>query len=199
MLQNDNRLRSGLIRHFNDGGADGRIYAPVFGKNYLNVIDTPNAPGVAAGFCENGVSLGEGIGQNGLPNYPNAFPAHRWTGSVSSAYTEAGNRSKKTVPAANDAVFIPAGAARMPVLTAAAARNFTVEAGATLTDNGTLTVLGNLGTPGSAPEPDPATTRINVAAYRYAADCKAGWSLPAAPAIPLVSGVGYAVQGHPPR
>ncbi|WP_345112373.1 hypothetical protein [Hymenobacter algoricola] len=219
------------------------------------------------------------------------------------------------MPAANDDVFIPAGAARMPVLTAAAAaRKFTVEAGATMTDNGALTVLGDLinhgtfggtgtlrssgagphrvggtllrigsltagpaatirltgpvqvqhvlrldgnlttdghaltlladadgtamvvngagtatgavtvqryqpagrtgrvhvatpvqqptvgglGTPDAAPEPEPATTRTTVAAYRSAADFKAGWSLPAATATPLVSGVGYAAPGAPP-
>ena len=61
--------RTGTIQR----GPDDRIYVAAFNSNYLDVIKNPNALGTACGYQANAVSLGGKIGQNGLPNMPNAF------------------------------------------------------------------------------------------------------------------------------
>jgi hypothetical protein len=64
-----------------------------------------------------------------------------WTGAVDSDWFTAGNWSANAVPGAADSVVIPAGAANMPVLSAATTiGRVEVASGATLTLNAELTV-----------------------------------------------------------
>ena len=52
---------------------NGKLYLSAYNKTYLNAINQPNALGSACSFQENAVALGIKQGQNGLPNFPNAF------------------------------------------------------------------------------------------------------------------------------
>lgn len=140
---------SGLQR-----GPDGKIYGAMLFSGSISVIDNPDALGAACNLRVGVVSLGGRESQNGLPNFPNAFPVvvNEWTGAVSTTYTDAANWSAGYVPGASDDVTIPATAVRMPVLGAAAsAASFTVSSGASMTvdANGELTLgrtLTNNGT-----------------------------------------------------
>ncbi|SHI84930.1 hypothetical protein SAMN02745146_1692 [Hymenobacter daecheongensis DSM 21074] len=126
-------------------GPDNKIYVALFNSHFLGVIDVPDALAAACSYRNEGVSLADNVSQLGLPNFPNAFPANRWTGAVSAAFSEAANWSKGMVPAATDDVLIPSGPARMPVLSInATVRNITVQTGASFTNDGQLTLLGNL-------------------------------------------------------
>lgn len=138
---------------------NGRIYVAAHNTSFLSAITNPNGAGNAAGFVSQGITL-SGTSQIGLPNFPNAFAVvNEWTGAVSTTYTDAANWSAGYVPGAADDVTIPAGAVRMPVLSAAAsAASFTVASGAsmtvatggeltltrTLTNNGTFSGEGSL-------------------------------------------------------
>ncbi|UOQ70370.1 T9SS type A sorting domain-containing protein [Hymenobacter cellulosilyticus] len=51
---------------------NGKLYLSALNKNYLSSIEQPNLLGNSAGFRTNSVSLGQRVGQNGLPNFPNA-------------------------------------------------------------------------------------------------------------------------------
>ncbi|RYU82395.1 T9SS type A sorting domain-containing protein [Hymenobacter persicinus] len=126
-------------------GPDDRIYVALYNSHYIGVIGRPSEPGTACAYQNEGVPLGEMVSQLGLPNFPNAFALNEWTGAASTAYADPGNWLNEVVPGAQDDVVIRAEAGRMPVLeSAAAARNFTVEPGASMTNNGTLTLRGNL-------------------------------------------------------
>lgn len=48
---------------------DGKIYAATVGTNSLDVINNPNALGLACNFAQNGVSLAGRTSQLGLPNF----------------------------------------------------------------------------------------------------------------------------------
>ncbi|MCB2379191.1 T9SS type A sorting domain-containing protein [Hymenobacter sp. BT635] len=127
------------------GAPNGKIYLSALNKTYLNSIEQPNAFGSACAFRENTVSLGTRAGQNGLPNFPNAFVANEWTGAVSTVYTDPANWSAGYVAGSTDDVIIKSSAVRMPVLSASAAvRSFTVESGASMVVNGTFSVGGSL-------------------------------------------------------
>ncbi|RAK69648.1 T9SS type A sorting domain-containing protein [Hymenobacter edaphi] len=135
---------SGLQR-----GPDGKIYGAMLFNNALSVINHPDALGAACNLSVGTVGLGGRQSQNGLPNFPNAFPrvVNEWTGVVSTAYTDAANWSAGYVPGAADDVTIPATAVRMPVLgAAAAAAGFTVASGASMTvaSGGDLTLARTL-------------------------------------------------------
>jgi Secretion system C-terminal sorting domain len=135
---------SGLQR-----GPDGKIYGAMLFNNALSVINNPDALGTACNLSVGTVGLGGRQSQNGLPNFPNAFPlvVNEWTGAVSTTYTDAANWSANYVPGATDDVTIPATAVRMPVLSAAAsAASFTVASGASMTvaTGGDLTLARSL-------------------------------------------------------
>ena len=49
--------------------SDGRIYISCKGQNYLSVINFPNLTGIACGFIENGLSIGNRVCNWGLPNF----------------------------------------------------------------------------------------------------------------------------------
>lgn len=50
-------------------GPDGRIYVSFFGKPYLGVINSPENSGLLADFIPDGVDLGAGSTEYGLPNF----------------------------------------------------------------------------------------------------------------------------------
>lgn len=126
---------------------NGKIYLSALNRASLNSIEKPNELGAACEFRLATVSLGAKSGQNGLPNFPNAFAplANEWTGAVSTVYTDAANWSAGFVPGSTDDVTIKAMATRMPVLgTSASVHSFTVAAGASMTVDGTFTVTGSI-------------------------------------------------------
>jgi len=126
-------------------GPDGKIYAALYNSTFLGVIEQPDVAGPACSYRDEGLPLHGRMSQLGLPNFPNSFPAREWTGAVSASYADPANWRDAVVPTANEDVIIPATALRMPILTTStAARNLTVEAGASLTNNGTLTLAGDL-------------------------------------------------------
>ncbi|OON67778.1 kelch repeat-containing protein [Hymenobacter sp. CRA2] len=79
--------------------------------------------------------------------------SYAWTGATSTAWAVASNWSGGVVPTAGDDVTIPGGLARYPVVstTTAAARNVTVNPGATLTvgDGATLAIAGDFDNDGT--------------------------------------------------
>jgi gliding motility-associated-like protein len=59
-------------------GPDKKIYSPMFAKQYLSVVNNPNAAGLACGFSRNAVFLGNGIDNNnfcqyGLPGFVQSY------------------------------------------------------------------------------------------------------------------------------
>ncbi|WP_167856301.1 T9SS type A sorting domain-containing protein [Hymenobacter metallicola] len=127
--------------------SDGKIYVALYNNTRLGVINNPNTLGLNCNYSNSGPALGGRLSQLGLPNFPNAFAplANEWTGAVSTVYTDAANWSAGYVPGSTDDVTIKATATRMPVLsTSAAAHTFTVEAGASMTVNGTFQLSGDL-------------------------------------------------------
>jgi len=93
-------------------GPDDRIYVAAYNSSYLDVISNPNALGTACGYLANAVLLGGKIGQNGLPNMPNAFAAL----SITAAFTS-------TVACTNATVSF-SGATTPALATATASWNF---------------------------------------------------------------------------
>jgi len=61
--------RSGSLQR----GPNNKIYIATYNEPYIDAINNPNALGTACGYQANAVYLGGKIGQNGLPNMPNAF------------------------------------------------------------------------------------------------------------------------------
>ena len=51
-------------------GPDGKIYVSLYNSPWLGVINNPNAPGASCGYVNNGISVGSGTCQLGLPNFP---------------------------------------------------------------------------------------------------------------------------------
>lgn len=49
-------------------GPDGRIYVARNGGRWLGVIETPDKPGAACGYVDDGIPLGKGTSRLGLPN-----------------------------------------------------------------------------------------------------------------------------------
>ena len=69
-----------LIASLTDGtshslqlGPDGKIYAARFGKDFLAVINNPNAVGSACGFQDNAISLNVKFCSLGLPNFIDSY------------------------------------------------------------------------------------------------------------------------------
>jgi hypothetical protein len=54
---------------------NGKIYLAAYNRNSLNSIEQPNLLGSACNFRVGSIPLGGKLGQNGLPNFPNAFSA----------------------------------------------------------------------------------------------------------------------------
>lgn len=54
-------------------GPNNKLYIATYNNLYMDVVNNPNALGTACGYQANAVSLGGKLGQNGLPNMPNAF------------------------------------------------------------------------------------------------------------------------------
>ncbi|WP_157807316.1 T9SS type A sorting domain-containing protein [Hymenobacter chitinivorans] len=132
--------------------SDGKIYAALYNSLTLGVINNPNSLGTDCNYSNSGPALGGRLSQLGLPNFPNAFAplANEWTGAVSTVYTDAANWSAGFVPGSTDDVTIKATATRMPVLsTSASVHSFTVDAGASMTVDGTFTVTGSIRNDGS--------------------------------------------------
>ncbi|GAA4377536.1 hypothetical protein GCM10023186_12760 [Hymenobacter koreensis] len=78
-------------------------------------------------------------------------PINRWTGAVSTVYTNPGNWSANAVPTATDDVIIPAGVPNMPVLSSTAGvRGLTIASGANLTvaASGVYNVNGSISNDG---------------------------------------------------
>jgi hypothetical protein len=66
-----------------------------------------------------------------------------WTGAVSSDWANAGNWLPNSIPGASSAVYIPGGITNYPTIAApASCSSITIASGASLLDNGNLTVSG---------------------------------------------------------
>ncbi|GAB2943797.1 hypothetical protein GCM10027048_05650 [Hymenobacter coalescens] len=93
------------------------------------------------------VDNGTPVGQQQFNLTVVVLPVNRWTGAVSSVYTNPANWSAGAVPTATDDVVVPAGVPHMPVLSSAAAvNNLTIASGANLTvaAGGVFSLGGNL-------------------------------------------------------
>jgi hypothetical protein len=75
-----------------------------------------------------------------------------WTGTTSTSWNTAGNWNCGAVPVVTDNVLIPTGTTYLPVIAGAStayARNLTLAAGVTVTNQGSLEVRGNLNSNGT--------------------------------------------------
>ena len=77
-ITNLNATRVELHSYFNARaalqlGLDGKIYRAVDESNFLGVINNPEEDGLAANYVHNGVSLGDKVSKQGLPQFIQSF------------------------------------------------------------------------------------------------------------------------------